>query len=232
MMRVTETAKFKRARQWPLAGVAVWMLVLLQPSPGADKKSIEERTKIHRLSTTKRAVYDAFAYVNRIPEQAEKGESPQDFADFSGRIFSRLANQEGRVLIKLPQGMTREAYLGYKTFLSTDAKVSNGNCVACHAPEKFTDLKRHIVTSKGKLSPTPSLRNMGKRKVDLRKVLQAKLAGSKAKGVDAEYRKMHLNQKDLTHLEAFLKQLNDVSDKDFRSYILNIKILDTSGDIE
>jgi hypothetical protein len=43
---------------------------------------------------------------------------------------------------------------------------------------------------------------------------------------------MHLNQKDLAHLEAFLKQLNDVSDKDFRSYILNIKILDTSGDIE
>ena len=79
MMRVTETAKFKRARQWPLAGVAVWMLVLLQPSLAADKKSIEERTKIHRLSTTKRAVYDAFAYVNRIPEQAEKGESPQDF---------------------------------------------------------------------------------------------------------------------------------------------------------
>jgi len=229
MMRVTETAKFKRARQWPFAGVAVWMLVLSQPSLGADKKSIEERTKIHRLSTTKRAVYDAFVYVNRIPAKADESESP---TDFSGRIFSRLANQEGRVLIKLPQGMTREAYLGYKTFLSTDAKVSNGNCVACHAPEKFTDLKRHIVTSKGKLSPTPSLRNMGKRKVDLRKVLQAKLAGSKAKGVDAEYRKMHLNQKDLTHLEAFLKQLNDVSDKDFRSYILNIKILDTSGDIE
>ena len=229
VMSVFGTARIQCARQWAIASLMMWLIVLGHPSLGADKKSIEEKTKIHRLSTTKRAVYDAFAYVNRIPEQAEKEESPQDFA---GRIFSRLANQEGRVLIKLPQGMTREAYLGYKTFLSTDAKVSNGNCVACHAPEKFTDLKRHIVTSKGKLSPTPSLRNMGKRKVDLRKVLQAKLAGSKAKGVDAEYRKMHLNQKDLTHLEAFLKQLNDVSDKDFRSYILNIKILDTSGDIE
>ena len=130
VMRVFETAKFKQAGQWPLAGVAVWMLVLSQPSLGADKKSIEERTKIHRLSTTKRAVYDAFVYVNRIPAKADESESP---TDFSGRIFSRLANQEGRVLIKLPQGMTREAYLGYKTFLSTDAKVSNGNCVACHA---------------------------------------------------------------------------------------------------
>ena len=63
-------------------------------------------------------------------------------------------------------------------------------------------------------------------------MLQAKLAASKAKGVDAEYSKMFLNRKDLTHLEAFLKQLNDVNDKDFRNYILNIKILDTSGDIK
>ena len=37
MMRVFETVKFKREGQWPLAGVAVWMLVLLQPSLGADK---------------------------------------------------------------------------------------------------------------------------------------------------------------------------------------------------
>ena len=229
VMSVFGTARIQCARQWAIASLMMWLIVLGHPSLGADKKSIEEKTKIHRLSTTMRTPYDAFVYVNRIPAKADESESS---ADFSGRIFSRLANQEGRVLIKLPQGMTREAYLGYKTFLSTDAKVSNGNCVACHAPEKFTDLKKHIVTSKGKLSPTPSLRNMGKRKVDLRKVLQAKLAGSKAKGVDAEYRKMHLNQKDLTHLEAFLKQLNDVSDKDFRSYILNIKILDTSGDIE
>ena len=80
MMRVTETAKFKRARQWPLAGVAVWMLVLSQPSLGADKKSIEERTKIHRLSTTNRAVYDAFVYVNRIPAKADESESPTDFS--------------------------------------------------------------------------------------------------------------------------------------------------------
>ena len=34
--------------------------------------SIEEKTKIHRLATTKRAIYDAFAYMNRIPEKAEE----------------------------------------------------------------------------------------------------------------------------------------------------------------
>ena len=232
-MCLFETTKFNRTRQWTIAGMTVVMLVLMQSSLGAAEKkpdrSIEEKTKIHRLNTKQRSAYDAFTYVNRIPTKADEGESPEDF---SGRIFSRLANQEGRILIKLPQGMTREAYLGYKTFLSTDAKMSNGNCVACHAPSAFTDLKTHIASAGGKPKPTLSLRNMAKRKVDLRKMLQAKLVASKAKGVDAEYRKMHLNQKDLTHLEAFLKQLNDVNDKDFRNYILNSKILDTSGDIE
>ena len=216
---------------WTLS-FPILLLITSLPLSSAEKKpdkSIEEKTKIHRLDSKQRAPYDAFIYINRIPTKADEGEGPEDFA---ARVFSRLANQEGRILIKLPQGMTREAYLGYKTFLSTDSKVSNGNCVACHAPEKFTDLKKHIVKSKGNPSPTPSLRNMANRKVDLRKVLQAKLVASKAKGVDSEYSKMYLSLKDLTHLEAFLKQLNDVNDKDFRNYILNTKILDTSGDIE
>ena len=216
---------------WTLS-FPILLLITSLPLPSAEKKpdkSIEEKTKIHRLDSKQRAPYDAFIYINRIPAKADEGEGPEDFA---ARVFSRLANQEGRILIKLPQGMTREAYLGYKTFLSTDAKLSNGNCVACHAPEKFTDLKKHIVTRRGEPSPTPSLRNMDLRKVDLRKVLQAKLVANKAKGVDSEYSKMYLNRKDLTHLEAFLKLLNDVNDKDFRNYILNTKILDTSGDIE
>ena len=226
MMRVTETAKFKRARQWPLAGVAVWMLVLSQPSLGADK-SIEKKTKIHRLSTTMRTPYDAFVYVNRIPAKADESESP---TDFSGRIFSRLANQEGRILIKLPQGMTREAYLGYKIFLSTDAKVSNGNCVVCHAPEKFTDFKLHTLNVDSPPRPTPSLRNLAKRKVNLARALRAKLAAAKVPDAPKAYRNMHLNKTDLAHLEAFLKQLNDVDDKAFRELILKAKILDTSQD--
>ncbi len=192
-------------------------------------KSIEEKTKIHRLNTKQRSAYDAFIYVNRIPAKADVDENPEDF---SARIFSRLANQEGRILIKLPQGMTREAYLGYKTFLSTAAKVSNGNCVACHAPEKFTDLKKHILTEKGKPLPTPSLRNMSKRNVDLKKVMQAKLMASNGNGANKHYRKMHLTDQDLKHLEAFLRQLEDVNDKKFREYILKAEILDTTLDIE
>ena len=193
----------------------------------ADEKSIEQKTKIHRLDTKERAPYDAFIYLNRIPAKVDEGE---EILDFTARIYSRLANQEGRILIKLPEGMTREAYLGYKTFLSTDAKVSNGNCVACHAPEKFTDLKLHTLNVDSQPRPTPSLRNMAKRKVNIAKVLQAKLTAAKAPDAPKDYKLIRLNKDNLKHLEAFLKQLNDVDDKLFRELILKATILDTSQD--
>ena len=41
------------------------------------------------------------------------------------------------------------------------------------------------------------------------------------------YKQINLNKTDLTHLEAFLNQLNDVDDKTFRELILNAKILNT-----
>ncbi len=187
--------------------------------------SIEENTKIHRLATTNRSVYDAFVYLNRIPEKVEEDE---EILDFTARVYSLLANQEGRILIKLPKGMNREAYLGYKTFLSTDAKVSNGNCVVCHAPEKFTDLKEHVLSEGGKELPTPSLRNMNKRKVDVAKALRAKLAASEQPGAPKDYQSIKLDKDDLVHLEAFLKLLDDVEDKNFRGLILQAKVLDTS----
>ena len=194
-----------------------------QAKPKAN--SIEEKTKIHRLATTNRSVYDAFVYLNRIPDKVEEDE---EILDFTARIYSLLANQEGRVLIKLPKGMNREAYLGYKTFLGTDAKVSNGNCVVCHAPEKFTDLKKHVLSQGGKALPTPSLRNMNKRKVDVAKALRAKLTASGKPGAPKDYQSIKLDKADLTHLEAFLKLLDDVEDKNFRDLILQAKVLDTS----
>ena len=193
----------------------------------ADDKSIEQKTKIHRLDTKERAPYDAFIYLNRIPAKADEDEA---LLDFTARVYSRLANQEGRILIKLPQGMTREAYLGYKTFLSTDAKVSNGNCVACHVPEKFTDLKLHTLNVDSPPRPTPSLRNLAKRKVNIAKALQAKLTAAKAPDAPKDYQLIKLNKDDLKHLEAFLRQLNDVDDKKFRPLILKATILDTSQD--
>jgi hypothetical protein len=187
--------------------------------------SIEEKTKIHRLATTNRSVYDAFVYLNRIPDKAEEDE---EILDLTARIYSLLANQEGRVLIKLPKGMNREAYLGYKIFLSTDAKVSNGNCVVCHVPEKFTDLKKHALSEGGKAMPTPSLRNMNKRKVDIAKALKGKLAVAEKPGTPKDYQSIKLDKDDLTHLEAFLKLLDDVEDKNFRELIIKAKVLDTS----
>ena len=201
-------------------------LACLLVSGWLPAKSIEEKVGVHRLDTKERAVYDAFVYLNRIPEKAEEGE---EILDFTARVYSRLANQEGRILIKLPPGMNREAYLGYKTFLSTDAKVSNGNCVACHAPEKFTDLKEHVLSPGGKALPTPSLRNMNKRNVNIAKVLRAKLIAAREPGASKEYQLIKLNKSDLTHLEAFLKQLNDVDDINFRELILKAKVLDPSG---
>ena len=197
--------------------------------------SIEEKTKIHRLATTKRAIYDAFVYMNRIPEKAEEDESPEDFA---GRILGRLANQEGRILVKLPKGMDRQAYLGYKTFLESEGTAKVGNCIACHAPPDFTDLKEHGSSQSDSEKPTPSLRNLAKRKVNVRQAIMAKMAASetkrapKAEKIDAAYGKMRLSKGDLHQLMAFLNLLNDVPDKEFRNLILNAKILDTSEDIE
>jgi hypothetical protein len=141
--------------------------------------SIEEKTKIHRLATTKRAIYDAFAYMNRIPEKAEEDESPEDFA---GRILGRLANQEGRILVKLPKGMDRQAYLGYKTFLESEGTAKAGNCIACHAPPDFTDLKEHVSSQSDSKKPTPSLRNLAKRKVNIRQVIMAKRPPARPSG--------------------------------------------------
>jgi hypothetical protein len=106
--------------------------------------------------------------------------------------------------------------------------VSNGNCVVCHAPEKFTDLKKHVLSQGGKALPTPSLRNMNKRKVDVAKALRAKLAAAKQPGAPKDYQSIKLDKDDLVHLEAFLKLLDDVEDKNFRGLILQAKVLDTS----
>ncbi|MEK6237229.1 MAG: hypothetical protein N2C14_21170, partial [Planctomycetales bacterium] len=170
-------------------------------SPEArQKKSIEKKTKIHRLDSAKRTPYDAFIYVNRIQASAEDGEAPEDFA---GRVFGRLANQEGRILLKTPPGMNRESYLGFKIFMRYEGKSSVGNCVACHAPSGFTDLKSHVAAQGGSRLPTPSLRNPGKKKVDVRKAILRKIDASrrkrsgKADEIDAAYARINLNEKDV-----------------------------------
>ncbi|MAG93894.1 MAG: hypothetical protein CMJ48_09115, partial [Planctomycetaceae bacterium] len=211
------------------------------PQPGMwvrdapHNESIEKTTKVHRLSSTKRSVFDAFVYVNRIPEKAEEGESAEDVA---GRIFGRLANQEGRILLKLPPGMNRDAYLGFKSFFRYEGKSNVGNCAACHTLADFTDQKSHVVTKGGPPRPTPSLRNLKKTRSDLRKVILDKLAVSRQKqsgeadDVSGDYAKMDIAKEHVPGLVAFLTLLGDVSDSEFRKLILNAELLDTSKDIE
>ena len=202
----------------------------------SDKgRSIEKKTQVHRFSSNKRAVYDAFTHINRLPEKAREGETPIDVA---GNIFGRLANQEGRVLLKLPAGMDRNSYLAFKTFFRYEGKTQVGNCAACHTLAEFTDAQTHVVTKGGSPTITASLRNLGKRKVDLHKAILAKITASRqkqageAEGIDDAYAVMHISKEDVPGLVAFLNLLNDVPDTDFRGLILNAKVLDTSEDIE
>jgi hypothetical protein len=211
------------------AGCALLALTALLAAD-AQQQSIEKKTKVHRLSSTKRAIYDAFAYVNRMPEGPEQGESARDVA---GRIFGRLANQEGRILLKLPPGMDKESYLAFKTFFRYEGSAQVGNCAACHTPAEFTDSKTHVVTKGGSPTETPSLRNLKKRKADLRKAIMDKIAASKKKRsgeadeIDDAYAVMNISQKDVPGLVLFLGLLNDASDSEFRELILNAKLLDT-----
>ncbi|MEM9643860.1 MAG: sulfatase-like hydrolase/transferase [Planctomycetota bacterium] len=201
----------------------------------AEKMSMETRTRIHRLATTKRSIFDAFSYLNRLPDEPDEEEMPEDFA---GRIFSRLANQEGRILLKMPPGMERAAYEGFKTLLRYEGTDSVGNCSACHSLSDFRDGKSHIVSKGGGAVLTPSLRNTGMREVDLQKAMQRKMnalnlkKSGEANKISDEYAAMRLNAEDVSNLIAFLKLLDDVTDERFRELILKASVLDTSSDFE
>ncbi|PHS00460.1 MAG: hypothetical protein COA78_23915 [Blastopirellula sp.] len=187
-----------------------------------ETKRMEEKTKIHRLESTRRSPFDAFVYLNRIPEKPEEGESAESLA---GRIFGRLANQEGRVLLKLPPDMNRQAYLGFKTFLETEGNRNVGHCVSCHSLPDLADNK------------TTTLRNLKKNPAELKKLIESKLKSTHnpantSKNVDPTYAKIKIDDQDIQKLVAFLGSLNDVSDTQFRNLILKATVLDTTNDIE
>ena len=197
--------------------------------------SVEEKTRVHRLASTRRSIYDAFTYVNRLPEVPEEWEEPIDVA---GRIFGRLANQEGRILLKVPAGMDRQSYLAFKTFFRYEGEAAVGNCAACHTLAEFSDEKEHIIIAGGSPVKTPSLRNLRQTKVDVGRVIREKIAASEKKRsgeadeIDDSYGVMNISEEDVPGLVAFLDLLNDVPDEDFRKLILDVTLLDTSGDIE
>jgi arylsulfatase A len=179
-------------------------------SPTAENLPTEKQMQIHRLETKKRSRFDAFAYLNRIPLERESDETPDDL---SGRILGRLANQEGRVLVKLPSEMKRDAYQGFKIALDSGQGLHAGNCFSCHQLPKFS-----LTTS---TPPTPSLRNASFSMKQLRQAMMTE-----------PHRNIQLDEGDLNRVLALLQTLNDVPDAEFRNLILNATVLDTSGDLE
>ena len=231
--RVGQLWKEKRRLTPKMKNVGQSFVRILNYVANGEKASIEEKTGIHRLSTTKRSTYDAFSYLNRIPDVAYEDESVEDFL---GRIFGRLANQEGRVLLKAPAGMDRLGYEGLKTFLNYEGTESVGNCAACHTLPNFTDEKSYVTRHGTEAKLTPSLRNLGKRKLDLYKVMLQKMEAAKQKqqgkadDINDAYLKMKLNKRDVSGLVAFLRLLEDQPDSRFRQSIIEAKVLDTSED--
>ncbi|MED5286133.1 MAG: sulfatase-like hydrolase/transferase [Planctomycetota bacterium] len=175
------------------------------PIPGAEASSTP---KVHRLETTFRSPFDAFLYVNRIPTELEQGESP---AELAGRILGRLANQEGRVLVKLPPRMNRVGYEGFKFVLEESAAESIRGCLQCHSLPKLGRLDS--------TPPIPSLRNRSLSPAELKRALSTKV-----------HRAAAINMTELDRLHAFMNTLSDLPDNDFRDSILKATVLDLNGD--
>lgn len=183
------------------------------PTEALDESRFQDKDKlhVHRLESSQRAAFDAFAYVNRIPLEPEADETQEDLA---GRILGRLANQEGRVLVKLPPGMNRLAYRGFKIALGSETGQDfRYSCVACHDIPDFAQ-----TTSK---PPIPSLRNRLISREELRELLK-----------NEAHCDIELDDDDVERLQAFLQSMLDVPDAKFRDLILKATALDTSGDIK
>lgn len=179
-------------------------------SLAAERRS-DTTASVHRLESTQRSVFDAFVYVNRIPIVAEEGETADDLA---GRILGRLANQEGRVLIKLPPGMTRQAYRGFKVGLEAGDGPHAGRCFSCH---QLPDLSSSTLAK-----PIPSLRNLAEP--------QHKNFGLAIRS--EAHAGIVIDAKDVADINAFLKTLTDVSDSEFRQLIIDARVVDMLGDTE
>jgi len=180
--------------------------------PASAPQSMEKKTGIHRLDNERRSAFDAFVYVNRIPDQPREGESSRDFA---GRIHGRLANQEGRIQLKLPPGLDLEAYRGFKTFLGSEGNARVTNCAACHSPPEFA------------ISSGGSLRDGTWSNMDLEAILRGKMRRA-AEG-DADYAGLKITAADLPDLIAFQRSLAAVKDEAFRDLILRAEVLDVTA---
>jgi len=168
--------------------------------------------QVHRLESPRRSPFDAFVYVNRIPDRPKAGESSLQFA---GRIHGRLANQEGRILLKLPPGMDRASYEGFKTFLGSEGNAKLTNCAACHSSPGFA------------IPGGASLRDRKWTAAEFEKILRGKIKRA-AKG-DSDYAGLKITERDFADLMAFQNSLGAVNDEDFRDLILRAEVVDVTA---
>ena len=228
-----------------LAGCAAVLATgLLVAQAQKRNKKLEKAIGIHHYNEKGFAIYDAFSHVNRIPN-GPIGDFPEEPIDTAGRIFGRLANQEGRVQIKLPKGMTKDDYFAFKTFFSSDSfyHAKTGNCGACHAAGPFTDGKKHVMTKGGSPVKTPTLRNLKRTDKELGKAIMEHIATSKerksggAKDIDEMFALMSITKKDVPALIRFVKLLKDVADakdmakvrKKLRPLVNDARLVDVVG---
>ena len=181
---------------------------VLDDAPIWGKHAEKNEAGIHRLDTGRRSTFDAFAYVNRIPIEPDEDESQ---AILSGRIASRLANQEGRVLIKLPPDMNHYTYYGFRLAAASTASSATGKCVGCHSLPSF-----------GRASSDPAVPSLRNKAYSLGR-LQKLLANE-------THHNIALDKQQTIQLLAFIYSLKDLSENAFREAIIEATVLDTSGD--
>lgn len=200
----------------------------------AQEATVEKELGVHRLEVETTSPYDAFAYLNRLPTEFRKGESAVEFAGMV--LYSRLANQEGRVEVKLVAGLNRSGYYGYKTFLRSwpEEGAGTGSCVVCHKPPSFADDKKYIVDESGEAKAVPTLRNLKDSGKDIEAIIRQKIkmaemarAGD-AEGIDEAYKTIELSDSDVKGLVEFIGALNETPKEGFRDLILNATVLDTT----
>lgn len=170
-----------------------------------------ERIKVgvNQLDADRQTTFDAFAYVNRIPVVPNDGESQESL---SHRVLSRLANQEGRVLVKLPSEMNRYTYRGFKLAVESADSSSAGRCVRCHHLPDFA--------SKNRVGgDVPTLRNTTYSLPRLEALLQ-----------NQTHRHIKLDKNQRIELLAFIYSLKDLPDYQFRKAILETTVLEHYGE--
>jgi len=237
-MATTHQSKLQRGAllhyAYAAASVAIATVAIITPSQG---QTPEEEFGVHRLESEATAPYDAVAYLNRIPLEPGEGETAVQYA--GNVIYSRLANLEGRVEVKILEGFDRDAYFGYKSFMRAWPDPGNGigSCVVCHTPGNFTDSAEHVVDETGEAKMTPSLRNLNKSDEELNAILKQKLkmaekARESATDIDEAYKTIELKDSDIKEMVSFLQSLNEVPKEKFRQIIVDAEILDTTDIIE